>query len=230
MKNVLIGENLLPEVKPEESLLRREEFRVFSASSAEEALNILRSGKIDLMVVDLDMPRMGGDKLCSIVREEKACGRVFVILVCSGRKLDLLRCDRCGADSYLTRPLEPAAVFDKISHLLGVPRRKDRRVLVRIAVNGRFRSKPFFCGARDLSASGIRFEADKTLAKGDIITCSFFIPDGERIEAEGEVVRVVYGEAKAYNYGVRFTSLAPEAKTAIEEFVRRQTAEENALA
>ena len=62
-------------------------------------------------------------------------------------------------------------------------------------------------------------ETDKPLAKGDTVSCSFFLPNSERIGAEGEIVRVVRKAVRTFQYGVRFVALLPEYRSAIETFI-----------
>ncbi len=62
------------------------------------------------------------------------------------------------------------------------------------------------------------------LDQGDHIACSFFLPDGTRISATGEIVRVAGesgGGQGARSYGIRFLSITSEAEEAIAVFVER---------
>lgn len=220
VKKVLIENTLLPGMAAarEGSVLRRPDFRIFTTSSAEEALEMHRAEKMDLIVVTLDMPEMGGDRLCSLIRQDEVPGKVFVILVCSGKRPELMRCELCGASSYATGP---EAAMEKAARALGVPERKGLRVLVKVTVEGRFKTEPFYCTSRDVSISGILLETEKILARGDIITCSFYLPDADRIDARAEVVRIVRAE-DSYQYGVQFLELVSESMRTIEVFVGRK--------
>ena len=72
MKNVTVlfvddEENLLNTFK---RLFRRESFKDLYASSGHEALEILKSNRVDLMVTDQRMPRMNGMELYKKSREQ----------------------------------------------------------------------------------------------------------------------------------------------------------------
>lgn len=201
------------------SLLDRKVFQVFVAKSAEEALQIHNKEHVDLIVADIDMPVMGGDKLCQIVKSHNAEHYVYVSLVCSGKKADLKRCEQCNADSYLSRPPEIRAVAEKICRILDTSLRVDPRILIKCDVESSYSDEPFYCVSRDLSVSGILFEADKALAKGDRVNLSFYLPGGARISVSGQVVRVRACTGRKYAYGIEFRDLSSESRDEIKAFV-----------
>jgi response regulator RpfG family c-di-GMP phosphodiesterase len=219
-RKVLFSEDLKNFVEEQTCLFDRKGFQIFTASSAEDALAIHRDIKVDLIVVDIDFPQMGGDGLCSMIRENPALKRVYVSLVCFGKKVELQRCVNSGADSYIKRPPKLDVVTEKICRILDNEIRKDRRLLIKVTMHGTFKKAPFFCVSRDISASGMLLEADKTLAKGDRMQLSFMLPDKERINLWGEVVRVTEGEEMLYRYGLAFLDVLPELKEAIEAFIK----------
>ncbi len=220
MNKIFVYEELHPVIEAHPSLLSRNNVRLFTAPTAEEALEIHRAERMDLIVADLDMPRMGGDKLCLSIRQGgDALNKVYVMIACSGRKDELRRLEKCGANTYIKKPFDLPHLLEVMGGLLAIPRRRDLRVLVKVTVHGKFRSESFFCASRDISASGLLVETDKTLAKGDTITCSFFLPDTERIIVDGEVVRVIRGKLNTYSYGVRFLAVSDKARTEIARFI-----------
>lgn len=52
-------------------ILRQESFQIHTALSGAEALQIIRDTHVDMIICDQRMPEMSGNKLLSIVREEK---------------------------------------------------------------------------------------------------------------------------------------------------------------
>jgi CheY-like chemotaxis protein len=226
MSKIFVVGELRSFIEEQKSLLGRNNVRLFSAATAEEALELHKAEQMDLIIVDVDMPGMGGDELCVRIREDEKLGKVYFLLICSGRKADIRKAERCGANSFITRPLDFPEIADRVGRLLEMPSRRDMRVLVKITVHGTFKGAgPFFCTSRDISVSGILIETDKTLAKGDEISCSFYLPDTERVNVEGEVARVMRGERSAYSYGVRFIEPSPEVSRRILEFMATGKAE-----
>ncbi|MBI5102124.1 MAG: PilZ domain-containing protein [Nitrospirae bacterium] len=84
-------------------------------------------------------------------------------------------------------------------------------------------SESFFCYSRDISSSGILIETDKVLEKGTIISCSFFLPNSERIVTDAEIMRAVPLGNKTFQYGARFTKIDAPARSAIDTFVSNAT-------
>ncbi|MBI5640687.1 MAG: response regulator [Nitrospirae bacterium] len=206
-------------MEKEECILRRSDFRLYTATSSDEAIALHRKEKVDLIIIDMDMPVISGDKFCSLIRKDDSLKQVSVILICGTSSADIDRFTKCGANAYLVKPLRPVELLEKVSQLLDIPERKSYRVLLKVKVNGRFTSDTFFCSSQNISSSGILLQTDKLLEKGDIITCSFFLPSSERIVAEGEVVRAAKNSGDTYQYGIRFLSLDDEFKTSIETFI-----------
>lgn len=201
---------------------------VFTAASAEEALALHLEKNMDLIVADLDLTDIGGDTMCSSIRErEEDFRRVYVALICSGSRAEMGRCGRCGANSFLERPVDPENLRERICRILESPERRATRVLAKVTVQGLIKNEPFFCSSRNISVTGILLETDKALARGDLISCSFFLPDSERVETAARVVRVSRGEESIYLCGAEFVDMGPEQKAAIEAFVEKKRSEGN---
>ena len=220
MKKVLIVDDLETFVREEAGILNRANLQVFTARSAREALEVHGRELVDLILADLNMPEMNGDEMVKVIRTDPKLKNVSILMVTSLKKADMQRCADCGANDYITRPVEPRKLVEKISTLLEIPQRKSLRVLVKVTVRGKFDTAPFFGSTQNVSSSGLLLETDKTLAKGDVISCSFFLPDSERVNCEGEVARCIL-DHKMNEYGIRFFNLAPEAKQSIEKFVAK---------
>ncbi len=223
MKKILVVDDLEATVEEEKRILSNRDLTIFTATSGEEALAIHKREKVDLIITDLDMPGMNGDKLCSLIRKDASLKAAPVIIVGYNRKSDLDRSTNCGASSYISKPVDPAQFIEKVSRLIDVPKRSGVRVLIKVSVQGSVARDAFFCTSVNISTSGILLEADRILSNGDVITCSFFIPGSDRIVVDCEVRRNVRIAPDAFHYGVKFLNLPPEQKAAIEAFVRSKT-------
>jgi len=67
-------------------------------------------------------------------------------------------------------------------------------------------------------------KAEEFFAQGDRLSFSFYLPDGTRVSARGEVVRTVQqGNAPDGSlYGIKFTDIAPSVQSPIDTFVNKQ--------
>jgi len=193
---------------------------IFTATSAEEAIRIHRDERVDLVIADLEMGGMGGDGMCTAIRGDETLKKVSIIIYCFNKKSARERCEACGANACLTKPVNPEVLFQKVNDLLSICRRESLRVLIRVSVEGRAGDGYFFSTSKNISTTGILLETDKVLAKGDRITCSFFL-NTNQITANGEAVRVEEKKGELNQYGVKFIDLAPDAQILIEEFIKK---------
>lgn len=209
------------------ALLSRSGIVVAKAPTAEEAYELEKGGEYGFVISDLDAPDMGGDRLCCLLRDDEKTKRVYFLMICSNLPAELQRCGRCGANGYVPRVMSPARIAERVRLILAPPAQRATRVLVKATVEGSFKSDPFYGVSNNVSVSGILLETDKTLAKADVIQCSFFLPDSVRIEVACTVARVEKGEGYQHRYGLQFERLDPESKAALEEFVNKQQAQGN---
>jgi CheY-like chemotaxis protein len=219
MKKILIVDDFSTFIEKERSILNRSDFRIFTATSTEEALNIHKAENMDMIIIDLDMPVMTGDKLCSIIRKNDELKNVSIVMVCNNSESDIKRTRTCKANAYVTKPLNSLQFLKTVSQLLDIPERKSYRVLIKLSIKGESKSESFFCSSKNISSTGILIETDKLLEKGDMISCSFFLPRSEQIVSNAEIVRAVTIASKTFQYGARFKNLDPVSKSAIDAFV-----------
>ncbi len=219
MKKILLVNSVIVFHEKHKGLLNRADLRIFTAVSGRDALRIHRQERVDLIVAELDMPQIGGDKLCSVIRTEKEFKNTSILLTCRNTPEDLERVAQSGANAWLTKPIDPALFLEKIGQLLTVSVRKDYRVLLKAKVTGEIGSTPFFCTSYNISISGILIETDKVLNKGDRITCTFFLPGSRQIVVDGETIRSLTMSENCFHYGIRFVDLDREAGAEIERFV-----------
>ena len=225
MKKILIVDDLRAFIDKEQSILNRSDFKIFTTTSSQEALQLHRAEKMDLIVLDLDMPELNGDDLCSLIRKDPRAQNVSVIAVGTDSESDRNRAKRCQANAYVTKPIRPLQLLEKVSQLLEIPERKSYRVLLKITVNGESTSDSFFCSSHNISTSGILIETEKILNRGDSISCSFFLPGAERISTDAQIVRVATNGTGSFHYGAHFTNLDPRHRASIDSFVKKKSGE-----
>jgi DNA-binding NtrC family response regulator len=87
----------------EEQIFSKEGYKVRSAESAEQALDILKKENILVMFFDLQLPNMNGIDLCKEIREKSP---VAVIYAITGYAtiFDVFECRRAGFDDFFIKP------------------------------------------------------------------------------------------------------------------------------
>ncbi len=221
MKKILIVDQGSATMEQEKNILSRSDFRVFTTPSGEEALELHRSHRMDLLIIDATLQGMGIEKLCSVIRNDELLRHVSIIMLGSGTGTERQLSVRCKVNAYMTKPIRQSFFLETVSKLLEIPIRKSYRALLKVSFSGRFHEEPFFCNSRNISTSGVLIETGKTFAKGDRISCSFFLPGSGQVTVEAEVMRVE-GQENNYQYGLRFLDLKPEYQSAIEKLIKNR--------
>jgi len=106
-------------------LLEKRGHHVVVAGDGREALEKLKTADFDLVLMDVQMPVMGGFEATAAVREmEKGTGKhiPIVALTAHAVKGDRERCLAAGMDGYVGKPIHPEELFQQIEALIpGVP-------------------------------------------------------------------------------------------------------------
>jgi DNA-binding response OmpR family regulator len=91
--------------------LERAGFEVITANDGVEVLEILEKEKPDLIILDIEMPRMKGDAVLKKIKESEETKEIPVImLTIRSSDEDIFKGWEYGADAYLTKPFNPAEV------------------------------------------------------------------------------------------------------------------------
>lgn len=222
MKSILLVHNSQAFLERNSSLLMRAGFRILPATTAGQALEIFQEQSIDMIISALHLPDMGGDLLCSSIRQGSELTGIPIILVCYGTEADLQRTSRCGADARLIKPVRPELLLDQVARFLLMPGRRDYRAVFKARVNGT-RGSLSFCGTtRNISVSGILCETATPLFPNDLVNNLLIAFDSQQIVADGKVVRSESLPDGSYNCGVQFTDLAPGSRQRIENLLRSE--------
>ena len=102
MYNILVVDDDKEIVESIEIYLRNEGYKVFKAYDGIEALDILTTEEIHLILMDIMMPKLDGIKATIKIRQEK---NIPIILVSAkGEDTDKILGLNIGADDYITKP------------------------------------------------------------------------------------------------------------------------------
>lgn len=95
-------------------IILRKEYDVLLAGSGMDALHILKNEKVDLVLLDIEMPKMNG--FVTFQRMKEFVGEIPVIfLTASGLEDDVLSAIKLGAVNYLKKPYRPEELLKRIS-------------------------------------------------------------------------------------------------------------------
>ena len=96
--------------------LKKDGFTVLEASDGEEALNIFSQNNVNLIVLDVMMPKLDGFNVCKAIR--KASNVPVILLTAKSQEEDKLFGYEIGADDYITKPFSTKVLVAKVKALL----------------------------------------------------------------------------------------------------------------
>ncbi|MBU4346657.1 MAG: response regulator [Candidatus Omnitrophica bacterium] len=104
--------------------LSEENYEILKANDGEEALRIINSQPLDLVLLDYAMPKMNGRQVCLEVKKNILLQHLPVIMVTGkGEVSDRIDGIDAGADDYIVKPFEPKELLARIRMIL---RRTER--------------------------------------------------------------------------------------------------------
>jgi len=116
-------------------VLEKEGYRVVAADNGAAALKTLEDKHFDLILMDVQMPRVDGIETTRAIRSrEKITGEYTPIVALTAHAMvgDRERCLKAGMDGYLIKPIQPATLLEAIErlHLVCGGRSKSTRKIV----------------------------------------------------------------------------------------------------
>src|SRR6056297_1550339 len=92
--------------------LKNENYNVYTAENGEEALEISENNKIDLIILDIMMPKMSGTDTCMKIREKHKMPIIF--LTAKTEDQDKITGLSAGGDDYITKPFNPLELIARV--------------------------------------------------------------------------------------------------------------------
>ena len=117
-KKILIADDE-PNVCSLVSSMLGKDYTVLKASNGEEAINVARSQKPHLILMDIMMPKVDGYTACSTIKTDQATKMIPVIMITGvGHELNKKLATEIGADGYVTKPFTLQDLLDTIDQFL----------------------------------------------------------------------------------------------------------------
>jgi two-component system alkaline phosphatase synthesis response regulator PhoP len=108
--------------------LSDEGYEIEESSTGESGMEQLRSRDVDLLVLDLQLPKMNGWQVLEAMRREGLRDQVRVmILTAQSQESDILRGWQMGVDHYCMKPFEPDELLAAVDHVLTSSRERLAR-------------------------------------------------------------------------------------------------------
>jgi signal transduction histidine kinase/CheY-like chemotaxis protein len=198
-RNVLLAEDNLVNQRVAVGLLTKRGHNVTVANDGREALDALERQRFDLILMDVQMPEMGGLEATVLIRErERRTGERTRIVAMTAHAMtgDRERCIEAGMDGYLSKPINQALLFEVVEE--GSPG-------VAVAASAPPASPAFnhaelmdrLGGDRELFAEVIRLFLGDCPQRLAAIKSAVDARDGERIRTTSHALRGAAGTLSA---------------------------------
>jgi DNA-binding response OmpR family regulator len=118
-KEILIVDDEPSIVVPIQFLMEQQGYNVLVAGNGEDALDIIYKYKLDLILLDIMLPRIDGYEVCEIVRLDPRYRDIKIIfLTAKGREVEIAKGLALGADAYITKPFSNTELVSQVKELL----------------------------------------------------------------------------------------------------------------
>ena len=102
-----------------EFVLRSQGLEVQTVGDGQAALTALGQEPFDLVVLDINMPRLDGLSLLRMIRERPEWDNLAVLMLTTeGKDADIGRAMALGATAYLTKPFKPTELLEQVTILM----------------------------------------------------------------------------------------------------------------
>ncbi|MDQ6672393.1 MAG: response regulator [Chloroflexota bacterium] len=99
--------------------LGADHFELLQAADGEEALRIARQEHPDLVLLDVNMPKLDGFEVCRHLKTEPETSSIKIVMLSArGADIDRTRGREAGADDYFIKPFSPIQLLNKVYALL----------------------------------------------------------------------------------------------------------------
>jgi DNA-binding response OmpR family regulator len=115
-QKILVVDDELDIVKVVRAYLEQSDFRVITASDGEQALAVFRHEQPDLIVLDLNLPKLNGLDVCRAIRRNSNVP--IIMLTARVDETDRLIGLEIGADDYIVKPFSPREVVARVRTVL----------------------------------------------------------------------------------------------------------------
>jgi two-component system, OmpR family, KDP operon response regulator KdpE len=159
-------------------------YEVSDARTGEEALEKLRSETYDLVLLDMNMPGMGGIETCGLIRSNSDIA--IIMLTVNNTEKDKVEALDAGADDYVTKPFSMPELLARIR-----------------ATFRRLPQAPDDSGLRDLAKEGVEIDLasrqatvrsrTSRLTAKEFDLLSYFLARPNRTLAHRELLQAIWG-------------------------------------
>ncbi len=94
------------------------ELNIYEAEDGLIAMEMMKKNKVDIMLLDWNMPNMNGEEVVGAVRANKEWNKTRIIMATTeGSKESVLKMIKKGANGYMVKPFQEEAIFKTLENI-----------------------------------------------------------------------------------------------------------------
>ncbi|MBL4654898.1 MAG: response regulator [Bacteroidia bacterium] len=137
---LIVDDNQINRIAMKESLLEwNEKFIINTANNGQEAIDILKQEPIDVILMDLQMPVMGGVAATKIIRNELKSESLIIAITANALEKEQEVCKKAGMDGYFIKPFNINELLSSIATHINSGATVYRKKFIK--KNGKFQTK-----------------------------------------------------------------------------------------
>ncbi len=119
-KKIMLVDDAKAILMLEQQILEDYPFDIVTANDGAEAVSRVKSEKPDLILLDVNMPKMDGYEVCQQIRAQEETQDIPIIMVTTRDEEDSMETGYInGATDYITKPIDETELLTKVKDVLG---------------------------------------------------------------------------------------------------------------
>ena len=165
--------------------LEQEGYEILTASDGEEALEVFHSEPVDLVLLDVMLPKLDGISVCQRIREQSDVP--IIMRTAKGEDMDKILGLEYGADDYITKPFNILEVKARIKAILrrasrSVPEKEQPKSVEIAGLRMDCESRRVFVGEKEVNLTAKEF---------DVLELLIFNPN--KVYSRENLLNIVWG-------------------------------------
>jgi two-component system, OmpR family, phosphate regulon response regulator PhoB len=141
--------------------LEKAGFDCETAVTGEAGFEFLSRQEIDLVILDIMLPKMDGFEVCKMVKQNRHSQHIpIIMLTAKGEEVDRIVGFELGADDYVVKPFSPRELVLRVKAILG--RSKSKKTIKDILTQGKLKMDiprhRVFQGQKEVKLTQIEFK------------------------------------------------------------------------
>ncbi len=196
-RKLLLADDSITIQKVVELVLAEEDFEIRSVSNGEDALNLLEGFKPDIVLADIEMPKVNGYQLCDKIKKNPATAHIPVILLAGAfEPIDEELAAQIRADDSVIKPFESQELISKINSVLTMSTAGEEDVISAEETDAETGEEIFALAEEDEEAVSVADVEDDLWSMEEVPEISEEISAEPTVEAEIEGLEETFAIAE----------------------------------